>query len=106
MRILVLALLALVAGCGGCASTPHYALAQAGARLVWPHDHTCSGTAVGPHTLLSAAHWFEDKTGWMLVNDVRADYKVVADDGNDHVLVRVSIRMPHIAFRGPKPAQG
>jgi hypothetical protein len=106
MRILP-ALLVLLAGCSGCVSVPNYAAsAEAAARLEWPHDHTCSGVAVGPHTILSAAHCFYDKTGWMLVDDVRSDYVVIADDGNDHVLVRISTRQAQYASIGPKPKQG
>ncbi len=44
--------------------------------------------------------------GEVLVNDVRADYRVIANDQNDHVFVRVSIRFPRVAMRGPKPLQG
>jgi hypothetical protein len=107
MRSLLLTLLAFAAGCTGCASTSQYERSQpAAVRLEWPQEQVCSGTAIGPHTLISAAHCFGDKTGWLLVNDVRADYTVIADDSNDHVLVRVSIRMAHVATLGPKPKQG
>lgn len=103
---LLAAMLVMLTGCG-CVSLPDYeSAAVATARLEWPHDQVCSGTAVGAHTLLSAAHCFRDKTGWMLVNDVRADYVVIADDGNDHVLVRISTRQAHVAELGPKPKQG
>lgn len=106
MRWIVVVCLCLLNAC--CASVPtNYASAKdAALRLEWPHDHICSGTAVGAHTLLSATHCFEDKTGWLLVNDVRADYTVVADDGNDHVFVRISTRLRHTASLGPKPKQG
>lgn len=106
MRLCVVVMLCLLTAC--CASVPvDFASTDAAAvRLDWPHEQICSGTAVGAHTLLAAAHCFDNGTGWVLVNDVRADYKVIANDGNDHVLVRISTRQAHVASLGPKPAQG
>jgi len=100
------ALLALVLSGCGCVSVPDYeSAAKASLRLEWPNQ-VCSGTAVGPHTILSAAHCFGVASGSMLVNDVRADYEVIADDQNDHVLVHVSTFQSRVAHLGPKPRQG
>lgn len=108
MKTLALLLASLLmAGCSGCASLPNFAKADlAAVRLELPGGGVCSATAVGTHTLLSATHCFEAHAGVMKVDGKEAGYVIVADDGNDHVLVRMTARQEHIAEFGPKPAQG
>lgn len=87
-------LLALFLGLAGCASNHALNLGAA-------HDETftlhmtfpdgagkCSGTAVGPHLLLTAEHCLVDATSLSL-NGEQVAVKKVYRDGNDHVLVVV-----------------
>ncbi|HEY5849627.1 MAG TPA: serine protease [Lysobacter sp.] len=107
MKALVL-LLALLTGCGGCASVPDYNDAKASVvRLEFPGGGVCSGTAVSKTTVLSAAHCFHVDSGDMSVNGKDVTFKVIANDGEDHVLVTVDKPFAvwaRMAIR--KPAQG
>ena len=94
MRIL-LALLVFMAGCGGCATLPPSKPTFAAAtRLEFPSGGICSATAIGRHTLVSAAHCFSEPRGLVKVNATLAQYEVIADDKRDHVLVRVGSIIP------------
>lgn len=107
MKYAALILLALlVGGCGGCASLPPGKPAyHAAVRLSWLDGGLCSATAVGSHTLLSAAHCFDGATaGLVRVNGTLTTFTVVADDGKDHVLLHVYDRQGYIAKIG-RPAK-
>jgi S1-C subfamily serine protease len=107
MKWIALLLALFTAGCGGCASIPparsEY---KAAVRLDFPQGN-CSGTAVGEHLILSAAHCFRGAdTGSMLVNGVQSAYIVAANDGRDHVLLKVTARQAVIARVGRKARSG
>lgn len=108
MKFCALLLTLLMAGCsGGCASVPDYASAKTAAvRLEMQNGGTCSGSAVGTYTVLTATHCIGAHAGDITVQGVKAAYVIVADDGNDHVLIRVTARQARIAKLGPKPEQG
>jgi hypothetical protein len=106
MKIYALLLTLLMAGCSGCASVPDYAAAKpATVRLEFPGG-TCSGTAVERYAILTARHCITAYAGEIRVSGVMAAYVVLADDGNDHVLLRVTAKQGRIAKLGPKPEQG
>lgn len=68
---------------------------------------SCTGSKVAPHTLLSAGHCFIEGRELAMVNDTMSEGKVVADDGNDHVFVRVPHELPgRIAKIAPPPPAG
>lgn len=97
----IAAMLAIMAVLAGCA-TPN--LRDTVLRLDFEKG-LCSGTAVGPHTLMTANHCF--LTGDLKrVNGhpVRAGKRVkLSADG---VLVDVDMTFPKYAKRGPRPVQG
>lgn len=110
MKTLALLLASLlVAGCSGCASVDYAAVKPATVRLEFRSfagTGICSGTAVGAHTILTATHCFDSPAGTMHVDGIESGYVIVADDGQDHVFVRVTARQDHVAKRGLKPKQG
>ena len=68
-------------------------------------DGICSGTAIGQHTLLSAAHCFADiKT--LTVNGHLVKILALVSDNHDHELVRIDRLFTHIATFGPAPDPG
>ena len=68
-------------------------------------DGICSGTAIGQHTLLSAAHCFENiKT--LTVNGRPTKILAMVSDNHDHELVRIDRVFTHIATFGPTPDPG
>ena len=78
-----------------------------------PHDATlrlgfedglCSGTAVGPHTLLTARHCFNHRL--VTVNNQPVKVGKVRPEGTDAVTVDVDMAFPAYAERGPMPKQG
>lgn len=99
MRMLLCVLLCLVASC--CASIPNQyeRTKPATVLLQWPAGVQCSGTATGPHSILSATHCTAavGDAGKVKINGVDGSYVVIADDGNDHVLLRVTQRQAHVA---------
>lgn len=104
MRYL-LPLLLLLSGCGGCASIPGHSDLRATTLRLDFVDGVCSGTAVGPDTLLSAKHCFAHKL--VAVNGQAV--KVIASkmEGADTAVIRVSgVTFKHWAKRGGKPIQG
>jgi hypothetical protein len=103
MRVVLLALLTFLAGCGGCASIPQ---AGDGAVSLDMGDGTCSGTAVGRYTILTAAHCFGSDTGEMTVDGVLVGYRVAARDGSDHALVYVSAAQKATARVAALPKPG
>lgn len=109
MKLIALSLaLLLTAGCSGCASMPDYADAKAATvRLEFPGGGVCSGTAISKTAILSAAHCFKTDEGSATVNAKEVTFKVVANDGQDHVLVTVDKPFTVWARMGiRKPSQG
>ena len=103
MTRLAVLLLALCA-CVAFASTrkpidPHDATLRLGFE-----DGLCSGTAVGPHTLLTARHCFNHRL--VTVNNQPVKVGKVRPEGRDAVTVEVDMTFPAYLQRGPMPAQG
>lgn len=107
MKTLALLLALFTAGCGGCASIPEARSEYRAAVRLDFQDGNCSGTAVAEYVILSAAHCFRNADiGSMLVNGEKAAYVVAANDGRDHVLVKVTARQRVIARIGKRPKRG
>lgn len=109
MKFTLLLALLLTAGCsGGCASVPDYDEAKTVVtRLEFPSGSVCSGTAISKTAILSAAHCFKVDEGEMTLNGKQVKFKVVANDGFDHVLVTVDKPFTEWArMSARKPAQG
>jgi len=68
----------------------------------------CSATAVGVRLLLTASHCFGDSGDptTMMVDGKPAGILAIERDGQDHALVRVSIRFGYVAKVGNTPIQG
>ena len=104
MRYL-LPLLLLLGGCGGCASVPSHSDLRATALRLEFAGGTCSGTAIGPDTLLSAKHCFTHEL--VSVNGQRARVVESHTESRDRIVVKVAgIRFKSWAKRGPVPTQG
>lgn len=96
MRYLLAAALALLAGC---------AVAPVGSPvplLLTFADGTCSGTAIGPHAVLTATHCFGDAN----VKLSGLTVKLRLDDGNDHTLLVVTQAFRAHAELAPMPGAG
>lgn len=106
MRALLAVALCLLAAC--CASVPERAADSRASVLRLELDGSvCTGVAIGPNALLTAAHCFGDTTvGAMKINGKPAGFAIAANDGHDHVIVRVSSRLHHLALIGPMPPAG
>ncbi len=105
MRALTL-LLALFAGCSGCAGVAtHDDLRATTLRLEFQLG-ICSGTAIGPHTILTASHCFAGGGKLQLVNNQLVKVVRVVDDKKDHSTVTVDRTFKHWAHYGPVPYQG
>lgn len=103
MRFVALLVLALIAGCTGCVSLP---APGKGAVSLKMGEGSCSGTAVGRYTILTAAHCLKDEAGVIGVDGVDVGYAVLAQDGNDHALVRVSKRQVRYSRIAKMPRPG
>lgn len=101
-------LLVFLAGCAGCASIPAPRPEfGAAVRLDFYGGGNCSGTAVAEYAIVTAAHCFKGgEMGGMLINGQSAAYQILANDGNDHVLMRVTARQDKVARLGKRPAWG
>lgn len=85
----------------GCCETLHkYAL------RVKLDDSVCSGTAVGRNLVLTAEHCFKHGPEVVSVDGKRVEVLERVSDGQDHVLVRVSVTFDRWAAIGPPPVQG
>jgi V8-like Glu-specific endopeptidase len=110
MRILILVLLALVAGCGGCVSVPGMGdLESMTLRLFAANaegGEICSGTKTGPAELTTAKHCV-DGMQLKLVNGLAVEVASVRYEGDDEAVVTLTKPMfTHWAKRGPTPKQG
>lgn len=104
MRALAI-LLALLAGCSGCVSVPsHEALRATALRLEFTTS-LCSGTAIGPHLILTAQHCYGQPL--VRVNGQPVKVTGVGRDKHDALTLRVSgITFAHWARLGALPKQG
>ena len=97
-------LLVLLAGCG-CAGLPFDGVKPATARLDL-HGGVCSATYIGPATILTARHCIATDAGTFNIDGERAGYALLADDKQDHVMLRVTVRRRVWAHMGPDPRSG
>jgi|SRR5690348_4428898 len=106
MRFVAVAFIVLLAAC--CASVPDMAERTRGEALRLDIGQgVCTAAAVGPATILTAAHCIDGaKAGVMAINGKTAGFAVLADDGHDHVLLRVTARLEHWASIRPVPTPG
>ena len=104
MRTVLLALLLLVAGCG-CAGLPLEGVKPETVRIEMMPG-VCSGTFIGPATILTARHCLAKDAGVIQIDGERAGYALLADDGNDHIMLRVTVRRARWAFQADKPKTG
>lgn len=66
----------------------------------------CSGTVIGPHAILTAAHCLANATS-LAVDGVPVEVSNVLLDGNDHGIVIVTATFAHVAtLDGTMPAGG
>lgn len=89
-----------------CDARPPFERARATVYRIETGVGQCTGTAVGPHTLLTAEHCGVSLPGRLLVGDTLADVQAITFDGTDHVLVRVSMTFKRWSIRGPEPRPG
>lgn len=101
LLVLLLVVLSLI-GCG--APAPHHGVKDVAVKLSFT-DGTCSGTIVGPHAILTAAHCFEGFDGQMAVNGRAVQIRDHVEDGWDHILVIVNADYGYWASRGAEPEQ-
>lgn len=104
MRTILLSALLLVAGCG-CAGLPLAEVKPETVRIE-VGDGVCSATYIGPQTILTARHCLPTDAGVIEIDGERAGFALLADDGKDHVMVRVTVRRSQWAVQGRKPRQG
>lgn len=84
-----LLLVVFAMGSCGCTTMPFISSHSAVVRLEMG-DGICSGTYIGPHTILTAAHCIAPhKSGVLKVNDKRTGWALLAYDKHDHVMLRV-----------------
>jgi len=70
-------------------------------------DGTCSGTKVGPHTILTATHCFASGQALVGIDDQPVTQTGTRmDDGSDHTLATVSATFPTWARFGASPVAG
>ena len=100
-------LLALLAGCGGCASLPgNEYLKDFTLRLQFGDSGICSGTKIGPNVLETARHCFRG-TELTLVNDQPVRAVSIKEMDRDRVEVTLEgVTWTRWAKRGPKLRQG
>lgn len=94
----------LIGGCG-CASLPNDGDIEGKTLTLEFSDGWCSGTAVGPHAVLTATHCFERGSELIKINGKPATLVSKADDGKDHTLAIVDVEFKEWARLGGKPVQ-
>lgn len=104
MRALLAIVLLTISGCLGCASIP-VSPKSAALRLEFPSGAICSATAIARQAILTAGHCFKEGAGKFKVNGVDGAYTIIANDGKDHVLVRVTQPQARIAQVALTPAK-
>lgn len=108
---LLTVVLLVLSSCAGCTT----AYVKLGTRLpvdepaalrMETADNLCSGTAIAPHTILSAAHCFKPNQKHITINEMEANIIEIFTDGRDHALVVVDIKFDQFAMFGPESEKG
>lgn len=81
--------LVLVAACGSSAVHPAYRLGDASTVRIDLTGGTCTAVIIARSSLLTAAHCFKGMRRLVGVDGEPATGRIVANDGRDHVIVRV-----------------
>ena len=103
MRYL-LPLLLLLGGCGGCVSVTQSDMRATTLRMEFATG-LCSGTAIGPDTILTAKHCLSHPL--KMVEGVQAEVIGSKLETRDTIVIKVKgVRFKHWAKRGPRPNQG
>lgn len=101
----ILALLLMLSGCAN--AQPVYDRVHGATLVLKVGRAECGGTAVGQHTLLSAAHCFEGKPKTLQASGELCEVRKIESDGKDHVLVLVGgCAFKQTAKLGPAPKTG
>lgn len=102
----LLALLLVVLSLVGCeAPATRHATKDAAVRIELVGLGTCSGTIIGPHAILSAAHCFGNQVP-IKVNGVLVKVVKQMDDDADHSIIVVDQTYTYWAQRAAGPVQG
>lgn len=102
MKFFALMLLILA---GGFNSAARLERIRAVSLVLMFDNGVCSGTAVARDVILSAEHCFSDKSTLKTINGSEVKVLNIMRDGNDHVLVRVSVQFETWAKVGDAPKQ-
>lgn len=108
MRLILLLGILLLAGVTAAASLPRaFERAHGAALLLETPNGECSGTAVGPHAILTARHCYHGEPV-ITANGKPCEVVKGRDDGNDHALLIVRGCGPFLARvkHGEPPRQG
>ena len=113
LGLIVAALLVAAIGLTGCATSSEASnfgtmreSAHQAALFLSMHGGkiTCSGTAIGPHAVLTAKHCFDDYDA-VTIAGLPVVVKQVLDDKNDHVILIVDRQFVHFASLAPPGTQ-
>lgn len=107
-RILLAALGAAAVLLWACTPVPvstDHSLAHRAAVFLDFGQGSCSGTAVGPHAVLTATHCFGDGRTLQRVGSTAVKVRDRIDDGADHSIVFVDVTFTTVAQRGDAPVQ-
>lgn len=92
--LIIIAVFAFLLFGGTCSGAARYQIGRDSAVLLsFSNGAHCSGTAVGKNLILTARHCFGDDVTGMAVDGREARWKIMADDGQDHVLVWVGLKL-------------
>lgn len=101
-----LALALVVLSLTGCLPPPpRHSIKEAAVRLELVDLGTCSGTIIGPHAILSAAHCFAEPAP-VRINGTLVKVLKKIEDGADHEILIVDQTYTYWAQRGVTPVQG
>lgn len=106
MRLLLALVLLATAGCA--VAGPPYGRVRLATFSLGVPGGTCSATAVGRYTLLTATHCVSDGAMAVTVNGKQCEVFKIVNDGHDHALLVISRDCPqaHTASFGREPLIG